>query len=427
MVERVEVATVQLWDHDLGAVSWDEGRRLATFEYFPSFIASGLEVAPLMMPLGAGFFSFPELASTSYRGLPGLVADSLPDRYGNDLIDSWLAGQGRDPASFSPIERLCYVGSRGMGALEYHPAVAGRDASSPIRVDELAALAEKMLRSRQGLQVDLDDDALAELLLVGTSAGGARAKAILAWNPETNEVRSGQVPAPAGSEYWLLKFDGVGSSDHDLSDAEGYGRIEYAYHLMAAAAGIELPPSRLFEDAGGRAHFMTKRFDRTDDGNKFHMQTLSALAHLDYNQAGAHSYERALAITLQLCGAADVEQLFRRLVFNILSRNQDDHTKNISFIMGRNGAWRLSPAYDVTWAYNPTGKWTSQHQMTVAGKRDEFVRSDLRSVAQTAGVRQADALIEDVATAVADWERHAAEASVNADYIEQISSTHRAL
>jgi serine/threonine-protein kinase HipA len=424
VVDRVDVARVELRGRPLGAVSWDADRRVAAFEYEPEFLTSGLEVAPLTMPLGPGIFQFPELRFESFQGLPGLVSDSLPDRYGNDLIDAWLARQGRDRASFSSVERLCYVGSRGMGALEFHPSF-GRGASNPVQVDELASLAEQMLASRRGLDVGLDEDGLTELLRVGTSAGGARAKAVIAWDPATDEVRSGQVEAPDGFEYWILKFDGVGSADHGLADPEGYGRVERAYNLMATAAGIDVAPSRIFEDAAGRAHYMAKRFDRTDDGGRIHMQTLGAVAHLDYNRPGAHSYEEALGITLRLCGAAAAEELYRRMVFNVVARNQDDHTKNISFLMGSDGRWRLSPAYDVTWAFNPTGDWTSRHQMSLAGKRDDFDRADLVGVARAAGIRRTGPIIDAVVEAVAGWRGYAAEVDADRDFVDRIAATHR--
>jgi serine/threonine-protein kinase HipA len=427
VVDRVDVAEVHLWDKQIGAVAWNDSRNLATFEYHADFLRSGLELAPLTMPLGPALFRFPELAFETYWGLPGMLADSLPDRFGNDLINAWLASQGRDRVSFSPVERLCYVGSRGMGALEYRPAIPGRDASTRIHVDHLVDLAKQMLAARESLQVDLDDEGLAELLRVGTSAGGARAKAIVAWSPTTGEILSGQVPAPADFEYWILKFDGVGSFDRELTDAEGYGRIEYAYHLMARDAGIVMTESRLFIDEGGRAHFMTRRFDRTDGGDKLHTQTLAAIAHLDYNEAGAHSYEQALATTLQISSAVDVEQMLRRAVFNVVGRNQDDHTKNITFVMDRSGSWRLSPAYDVTWAYNPSGKWTNRHQMTIGAKRDDFTRSDLSALGEKYGIRNPESIVDEVVAAVADWKRYATDAGVDEEHRDHISSTHRLL
>ena len=424
MVDRVDVAEVHLWGRQIGAVSWDTSRSLATFEYEPGFLRSGIELAPLTIPLGPGLFSFPELGFASYRGLPGLLADSLPDKFGHLLIDTWLASEGRDRSSFSPVEQLCYVGTRGMGALEYRPAYRGRDRSAQIQVERLADLAARVLERRDHLQVDIEDG-LADLLLVGTSAGGARAKAIVAWNPHTGEVRSGQVEAPAGFQYWILKFDGVGSSDRELGDPEGYGRVEYAYHLMAQRAGIEMTDSRLQIDDRGRAHFMTKRFDRSNAGGKLHTLTLSAIAHLDYNQAGVHSYEDALSITLRLCGARDVAQLYRRMVFNVVARNQDDHTKNIAFVMDKAGMWRLAPAYDLTWAYNPQGLWTSRHQMSIAGKTEDLTHEDLLSVADHFGIRRPGAIIEEVVEAVRQWPAIAADVGVDQSYSRRISSTHR--
>ena len=424
MVDRVDVAEVHLWGRQIGAVSWDKVRTLATFEYEPGFLPSGIELAPLTIPLGPGLFSFPELDFAAYRGLPGLLADSLPDKFGHLLIDTWLASEGRDRSSFSPVEQLCYVGTRGMGALEYRPAYRGRDRSAQIQVEHLADLAARVLERREDLQVDIEDG-LTDLLLVGTSAGGARAKAIVAWNPHTGEVRSGQVEAPAGFQYWILKFDGVGSSDRELGDPEGYGRVEYAYHLMAQRAGIEMTDSRLQIDDRGRAHFMTKRFDRSNTGGKLHTLTLSAIAHLDYNQAGIHSYEDALTVTLRLCGAHDVTELYRRMVFNVVARNQDDHTKNISFVMDKAGRWRLAPAYDLTWAYNPRGEWTSRHQMSIAGKTEDLTHEDILSVANHFGIRRPEAIIEEVVEAVRQWPDIAAHVGVDESYSRRISPTHR--
>jgi serine/threonine-protein kinase HipA len=427
MVTQVEVAEVHLWGHQIGAVAWDSSRELATFEYHPNFLRSGIELAPLTMPLGRGLFRFPELDRSSFHGLPGLVADSLPDKFGNTLVDTWLVLEGRPRSSFSPIEQLCYVGTRGMGALEYRPALAGRDRSAPIHVDQLADLAAEILASRDSVRSHLTDDGLSELLLVGTSAGGARAKAIVAWNQATGEIRSGQVPAPEGFQHWILKFDGVGSSDHGLADPSGYGRVEYAYHLMALAAGIDMTDCRLHVDHAGRAHFMTRRFDRTNDGEKIHTQTLAGLAHLDYNQAGAHSYEDALLATLRICGASDVARLYRRMIFNVIARNQDDHTKNISFVMNRSGRWQLSPAYDVNWAYNPKGSWTSRHQMTAAGKRDAFSKGDLLEIGKQFGVRHPSDVLDEVVAAVSRWQEYAAGADVATKYRAQIAVTHRTL
>ena len=417
------VAEVKLWGTTIGAVAMADDAPVATFQYAPGFLRSGIQVAPLTMPLSERIYAFPELSRQTFHGLPGLLADSLPDRFGNALIDAWLAGQGRSRASFNAVERLCYTGTRGMGALEFLPAIGPQARRSErLAVDRLVDLASQVLAQRGALRGSLQDDdgedALRDILRVGTSAGGARAKAIVAWNPRTGELRSGQVDTGAGFEYWLLKFDGVsGNRDKELDDPRGYGAIEYAYAQMAAAAGVTMSACRLFEE-NGRRHFMTRRFDRTADGAKLHMLSLGAMAHYDYNQAGAHSYEQALAVMSQL--GLDVgarEQFFRRLVFNIVARNQDDHVKNIAFLMDKRGAWSLAPAFDVTYAYQPDGTWTSRHQMTLAGKRDDFTLDDLKSCARTAGLKQgrAQAILTEVEAAVARWRDFADDVGVSPD------------
>ena len=313
-----------------------------------------------------------------------------------------------------------------MGALEYRPAFQRRERSARVDIVELAGLAAGVLASREEIEVGLDDSGLSQLLRVGTSAGGARAKALVAWNPATDEVRSGQVKAPAGFEYWILKFDGVGSAAKDLTDPEGYGRIEYAYHLMAVAAGIDMTECRLHVDASNRAHFMTRRFDRGDNASKLHMQSLSAVNHYDYNQAGRYSYEDAMATTRALrIPAAAIGQLYRRMVFNVVGRNQDDHTKNIAYLMDKRGKWSLSPAYDVTWAYNPQGDWTGQHQMTINGKRDGFTRADLVAVADRFGVGGADDIVGEITETVSRWADYAEKAGVAEEYATRIEETLR--
>jgi len=424
---KVTVATVRLWGQDVGAVAWDEPRGLGNFEYDPAFLRQGRQVAPLIMPLGAGIFSFPSLNRETFHGLPGLLADSLPDRYGNRLIDLWLARQGRAPGDFTPVERLCYMSTRGMGALEFKPAFGPAPGKSvPIEVAELTELAAEILQHRADWAVQLTGakaEALTEIIRVGTSAGGNRAKAVIAWNPQTHEVRSGQVAAPPGFEPWILKFDGV--NDATLGDPKGFGRIEYAYHRMAVAAGIEMNDCRLLEESG-RAHFMTRRFDRDAHGGKIHMQSLCALGHYDFNAAGEHGYEQAFSVIQRLnLGHATMREMYRRMVFNVVARNQDNHTRNIAFLMDQTGQWRLAPAFDVIWSYNPSGSWTNRHQMSINGKRNDFTRADLLTIAREHGLKDADDIINQVTAAVTDWPRFAQEAGVKTDQQQTISQTHR--
>lgn len=420
-------AAIHIHDTLIGAVTWDARRELGVFEYSPDFLSSGIEVSPLMMPLGAGRFVFPELSRETFKGMPGLLADSLPDKFGNLLIDQWLARQGLTPQSFDPVERLCYLGKRAMGAMEFQPTLLADSPTEILHLDALVQLANDALSSRENLHVNLEQtpEAMATILRIGTSAGGARAKAVVSWNPKTGEIRSGQISPPPGFEPWLLKFDGVSANrDKELADPLGYGRIEYAYHLMARAAGITMSDCRLLEE-NGRAHFMTRRFDRTPDGDKLHLQSLCGIAHFDFNQAGAYSYEQAFQIARRLgLPQTGLTELFRRAVFNILSRNQDDHTKNIAFLMDRRGNWHLAPAYDLIYAYNPSGAWTSRHQMTLNGKRDAFETADLLAAATHADLRppKAKSVIREVHAAVSDWEMHAAAAGVFEPAAKEIRS-----
>jgi serine/threonine-protein kinase HipA len=427
------VAEVRLWGRTIGAVALDEGTHVASFEYDPVFARSGIEIAPLTMPLAPRVYAFPALARETFHGLPGLLADSLPDRFGNALIDAWLATQGRSPDSFNAIERLCYTGRRGMGALEYAPAIGPRERQATrIRIDHLVELASSILTHRTDLSGSFAEDgkadALKDILRVGTSAGGARAKAVIAWNPVTNEVRSGQVPADPGFEHWLLKFDGVsGNRDKELEDPKGFGVIEYAYYRMAVDAGITMTECRLLAE-NGRSHFMTRRFDRSIGGEKLHMQSLGALAHFDFNLAGGYSYEQTLHIIRQLgLEMRAVEELYRRMVFNILARNQDDHVKNIAFLMDKTGRWSLAPAFDLTYSFQPTGRWTSIHQMTLNGKRDNFILEDFRACAQSAAMKRgrAEAILKEVHRAVSRWPDYAEEAGISADWRDKIGRTHR--
>jgi serine/threonine-protein kinase HipA len=428
-------ASVRLWGREIGAVTWLDDREIGVFQYAPEFVDSNIQVAPLTMPLRAVPYEFPALPRETFRGLPGMLSDSLPDKFGNALIDAWLASQGRLPQSFNPVERLCYIGTRGMGALEFQPALLGPPTErNTIEIAALVQLANRVLDERISLAGKLSgaDDAqvIEDIIRVGTSAGGARAKAILAWNEETGEFRSGQVPASKGFTHWLMKFDGVaGNKDREVADPQGYGLIEYAYHRMAVAAGIEMSQCRLHRE-GGRAHFMTRRFDRTDDGEKLHMQSLCAMLHYDFNQPDAWSYEQALqAIRRVGLPMRDVEQQFRRAVFNVIARNHDDHVKNIAYLMNRKGEWRLAPAFDIAYAYNPSGAWTSRHQMSINGKRDGFHVEDLLTLGNLGGLKRpkAASIVEEVDAAVARWQSFVDEAGIDAATARRIENAHRRL
>lgn len=426
-------ARVRLWGRDIGAVTWLDERELAVFQFTPAFAGSGIPVAPLTMSLQEAPYEFPALSRETFHGLPGLLADSLPDKFGNRLIDAWLATQGRSPGSLNPVERLCYTGSRGMGALEFKPTIKGAPSKThKIKIEALVDLANRVLDERISLEGKFagqdDQRAIEDILRVGTSAGGARAKAVLAWNPHTGEFRSGQAPTEKGFSRWLMKFDGVhGNQDKELADPQGFGRIEYAYSLMARNAGIIMEACRLHEE-GERAHFMTKRFDRTEQGEKLHMQSLGAMRHYDFNQAGTNAYEQAIQ-TIQLLALPmeDIEQQVRRTFLNVLARNHDDHVKNIAFLMDKQGQWRLSPAFDVAYSYNPNGAWTSRHQMSLNGKRDGFQVIDLVTFAQTAGLKKAKAmaLLREVADSVKNWRSYAAASGVSTRNMNRIEKTFR--
>lgn len=433
MVGKIDTAVVHLWGDEVGAVSWLEERGYAVFECAPAFLKGGLDVSPIHMGLeaarhGNGTFSFPGQNHDTFRGLPGMLADALPDKFGNRLIDAWLARNGRDAGSFNPVERLCYTGRRAMGALEFSPAANTHlDRATPVAINTLVELAQEIMSRRSGLDTqlgtseDTDGEAIMDILRVGTSAGGARPKAIIAMNAE-GRVVSGQAEAPPGYDYWLLKFDGV--DDLELGEPKGYGRIEFAYHRMACAAGIGMSECRLLEE-DGRAHFLTRRFDRRT-GQKIHMQSLCGLAHYDFNAPGAYGYEQVFAIMRQLrLSKAEAMQQYRRMLFNVIARNQDDHTKNIAFLMDRDGKWRLSPAFDVTYSHNPVGHWTHQHQMSINGKRDGFTRTDLIIVGESIGIPRPERLIDELTTVVERWPEFAREAGVSKERIAEIGRNHR--
>jgi len=427
------IAEVRIWGSTIGAVALEDDHEIASFQYDPDFAQSGIEVAPLKMPLSERVYSFPALARESFHGVPGLLADSLPDKFGNALIDVWLANQGRDSDSFNAIERLCYTGSRGMGALEFVPATGPQPAKDHrLQVAQLVTLASDILTHRDSLKTNFmetaDAEVMKDILSVGTSAGGARAKAVIAWNRQTNEVRSGQTKVEEGFEQWLIKFDGVSHNrDKEFSDPMGYGAIEYAYSKMAADCGIRMGECRLFEE-GGRRHFMTGRFDRLAEGGKLHMQSFAAMSHLDFNQAGAHSYEQAFDAMRRLSlPASATAQMYRRMVFNIVGRNQDDHVKNVAFLMDRSGHWSLAPAYDMTYSYQASGKWTSSHQMTVNGKRDNFTMDDLQASGKSALLKQGQAkkILNEIRQVISRWRDYADEVSVRPDQRDKIQKTLR--
>ena len=417
----ITFADVYIWGQHAGAVAWDESRQAGSFEYTPEFVQSGLELSPLMMPLQAHrVYQFPNLSPDTFIGLPGLLADALPDAFGKALLDRWLTSIGRTFAN--PVERLCYQGKRSMGALEFVPAQDNYlERGTLLEIDSLVEVAREVLDTKKQLNVNLNEDtkeAIANIIRVGTSAGGQRAKAVIAYNDTTGEVRSGQIEVPEGFGHWLLKLDGV--TNAELGDPKHYGQIEYVYHLMAREAGINMTECRLLEE-NGRAHFMTRRFDRINGKEKVHMQTLCGIAHYDYKMLRAFSYEQVFQVMRRLrLPYSQAEEMYRRMVFNVIARNQDDHTKNISFLMDKNGQWSLSPAYDLSWAYNPKGAWTSKHQMSINNKWDDISRDDLLSVAKSVNIKQANNIINKVVEAVSKWPQWAKEYGIPSQSITAI-------
>ncbi|WP_150430000.1 type II toxin-antitoxin system HipA family toxin [Dechloromonas sp. CZR5] len=420
MHRPVNAIEVRIWGQTVGAVALDPRLGYYAFEFDPRFAASGIDLAPLAMPLAKARepFVFTDLPEASFKRLPALLADALPDDFGNSLIDAWMAGKGVAKSAITPLDRLAYMGKRGMGALEFRPTRGPNVASqTAIKLSKLVDSA------RQAVHGEIDTDthakaALAQIIQVGTSAGGARAKAAIAWNPATSEIRAGQFDVEDGFEHWLLKFDGMGK-DNELGASQDYGRIEYAYSLMASEAGIAMMPCRLLEE-NGRAHFMTRRFDR--DGNrKHHMQTLCAMAHLDYKQKATHDYNQLFLTIVQLgLGHEALTEAFRRMVFNIMAANCDDHSKNFSFLLRQGSQWELAPAYDVTHAYNPQGEWTYQHLMGVGGRFSGITQADCLSVADRFGIGPAKQVIRQVKAAIDHWPEFAAQAGVEADEIGRI-------
>ena len=429
----MQVAEVKIWGKLVGAVAWNTEMGFATFEFDPKFKQLGWDLAPLKMAISdnRNQFSFPELRKDknsvfdTFKGLPGLLADALPDKYGNQLINLWLAQQGRPIDSMNPVEKLCFIGSRGMGAMEFEPAVLKESKRTfSIEIDSLVSIAQKMLEKREAFSTNLKKDeeqAVLEILKIGTSAGGARPKALIAWNEKTGAVKSGQTKAPNGFEHWLIKLDGV--SEEQLGGTHGYGRVEMAYYNMAIACGIEMMPSRLLEE-NGRAHFMTKRFDREGAEVKHHTQTFCALKHFDFNLVNSFSYEQLFQCMRELkLSYKDAEQMFRRMVFNVIARNCDDHTKNFSFLLKKEGKWELAPAYDVCHAFRPGSEWVSQHALSINGKRKDITKADLLVVGKSINSKKASEIIDEINYTVNQWKTFANGVNVKTYLRDEIAKT----
>lgn len=426
LYKKVEVVKVSIWGKPVGALALDPRYGYYSFAYDKRWVAAGIQLAPLQMPLAkaAKPFFFPDLAVATYKRLPAMFADALPDDFGNALIDRYMADIGVPADAITALDRLAYMGKRSMGALQFEPTRGPKSRSaSAIHMRDLVDVA------RQAVSGKLDDDehasaALRSIIDVGTSAGGARAKAVIAWNPQTEEMRSGQFDAPEGFEHWLLKFDGIGE-DQALGASQDFGRIEYAYHLMAKAAGMDMTDCRLLQE-NGRAHFMTRRFDRHGAGGRHHMQTLCAMGHVDFKLKGTNSYAQLFTTinALGLTSSARAEA-FRRMAFNVAAKNCDDHTKNFSFILREGaGEWDLAPAYDVTFAHNPNSEWTAQHLMSVNGKFSGIGRDDLLAVADRFVVGSAQDILEQVDQAVSRWREFAELAGVSESVVDHIASHH---
>jgi serine/threonine-protein kinase HipA len=433
-MEKISVADVILWGRRIGAVHWDSDQELGVFEYDSQFVdAEGIEPSPFKMKKRKGQFSFAGENKDTFKGLPGMLADSLPDKFGNALIDVWLAQNRRHVSDFSPVERLCYIGTRGMGALEYIPSISElkNEYDDKIALPNLVNLASEILSDRKRVHEKIGENeaqaaaTMKNLLIIGSSAGGARAKCLIAYNQKTGEIRSGQVQSPSDFDHYLLKLDGVDKNKdkENLSDPKGYGRLEFAYHRMAIDCSIEMEECLLLEE-NERAHFLTKRFDRAK-GKKLHMQSLCGLQHFDFNMAGAYSYEQAMDTIRHLINTGKkktLEQQFRRTAFNAIGRNQDDHTKNIAFLMNKDGEWSLSPAFDLVFSYNPSGRWTNKHQMQINGKRDDFCLEDFVELGKKADLSKTNVknILEEITQVVSNWENYFQEASVPEKLIDGV-------
>lgn len=420
---------IKIWNKNVGAAIWDDDKQIAIFEFSKEFIKEEIDLAPLTMPIealqmGKRIYSFPNLNPITFKKLPGLLSDSLPDKFGNTLIDIWLSQNGRSPNDFTPIERLCYVGSRAMGALEFEPTfIKQKDEIEEIQLEELVKIASEIMKKKESLNTSFKDDktkALEQIIQVGTSAGGMRPKAVISIDKNTKKIVSGNLNLSNEYEHWLLKFDGI--QDNELGDPKGYGKIEYVYYLMAKHCGIEMNDCKLLSESD-RSHFMTKRFDRKF-GEKIHMQTLSGIAHYDFNNIGSNSYEQLFQVMRKLkLGNDQIEQMFRRMVFNVIGRNQDDHTKNISFLLPEGEIWKIAPAYDITYSYNPEqGRNTSKHQMSINGKRENIKRTDLIKIANDNMIKRPNRIIDEVISALSKWPSFAKEYEISKEKIEKIET-----
>ncbi|TMM55846.1 type II toxin-antitoxin system HipA family toxin [Maribacter algarum] len=430
MVDAVEI---KIWGELVGAARWDTNQQLASFQFDKKFLTRNQDLSPIKMPIKNGdrIYSFPELRKSkneevsTFKGLPGLLADALPDKYGNQLINIWLAQQGRPPNSMNPVEQLCFIGLRGMGALEFHPAsLKSNNQTFAVEIKSLVEVAQKMLSNRENFETNLkgnEQKAMSEILTIGTSAGGARPKAVIAYNEKTGEVRSGQTDSPKGFEHWLIKLDGV--SDAQFGKSFGFGRVEYAYYLMAKDCGINMMECRLLEE-NERAHFMTKRFDREGNNTKHHIQTLCGIQHFDYNNLQGYSYEQ-LFQTMRILKLTypEAEQMFRRMVFNVMATNYDDHTKNFSFRLKENSKWELSPAYDVCYSFDPNNIWVSQHTLSINGKHKNIEKSDLMKIAKDNNIKKGEKIISEIKDIVTDWKKYATKANVSNNLYNSISKT----
>ena len=421
----VEAAEKFIWGERAGAVIWNEAEQTASFQYDPNFLRHGWDLSPIKMPLGNGtrIYRFPELRQgkdelyNTFKGLPGLLADALPDRYGNQLINAWLVSQGRPENSMNPVEQLCFIGKRAIGALEFEPAqLQAQKNTFSIEISSLVETAKSILASKEAFSTTIQTDneqGIKDIVSVGTSAGGARPKAVIAFNPKTLEVRSGQTVAPKGFEHWLIKLDGVSAAQ--FGESSGWGRVEYAYYLMAKACGIEMMESRLLEE-NQRAHFLTRRFDREEGNIKHHVQTLCGIQHYNYNDMFAYSYEQ-LFQTMRLLRLTypEAEQMFRRMVFNVLAKNYDDHTKNFSFRLKKDERWELAPAYDVCYSYDPQSIWVSQQTLSINGKRRNITFDDLMTIAHNNTIKKGEKIIAAIQDIIRNWQTFATEAGVRDD------------